>query len=369
MLSPNFYVLGTNNFLTHKLESLIKNEFERNNTTNLSFSKSPTIVYFRPMKSLFRLVRLPNLIIVALTQYALQYAILLPELGKIGQKPLLPDLQFCLLVCSTILIAAGGYVVNDIEDVEIDRLNKPENKRIVERIYPLSICWKIYWFFTILGFFISLYLAFFVLNFVQLLIYPAAVWLLWAYSKWFKRQFLIGNLVVAGFCAFVAWVVFYAQSLPQIIQGYGFDTFNGYTFKQFEMPQTAKIVFIGYAIFAFISTLFREIIKDIEDLTGDKVQGCKTLPIVLGINKAKIFALIVGIIFIFAILFFNYLIYFSLFKNNYFKLFFLNLTISLPVCYALFLLINAKEKNDYSRLSKIAKLIMLSGLIFILIMK
>ena len=316
------------------------------------------------MKSLFRLIRLPNLIIVALTQYALQYAILLPELGKIGLKPLLPDPQFLLLVCSTVLIAAGGYVVNDIEDVDIDRLNKPENKRIVERIYPLLICWKIYWAITILGFFISLYLAFFVNNFLQLMIYPAAVFLLWAYSKWFKRQFLIGNLVVAGFCAFVAWVVFYAQSLPQFIQGYSFDTFNSYTFKQFDVPNSAKIVFIGYAIFAFISTLFREIIKDIEDVTGDKAQGCRTLPIVLGVNKAKIIALIIGFIFILAILFFNYL-----FKNDLIKLILLNLTITLPLCYALFLLIKAQEKEDYSKLSKIAKLIMLSGLIFILIMK
>ena len=104
------------------------------------------------MKSLFRLIRLPNLIIVALTQYALQYAILLPELGKIGQKPLLPSLQFCFLVYSTVLIAAGGYVINDIEDVDIDRLNKPEHKRIVGRVYPLSIAWKIYWFITMMRF-------------------------------------------------------------------------------------------------------------------------------------------------------------------------------------------------------------------------
>ena len=316
------------------------------------------------MKSLFRLIRLPNLVIVALTQYALQYAILLPELVKIAQKPLLPDFQFGLLVCSTVLIAAGGYVVNDIEDVEIDRLNKPEHKRIVERIYPLPISWKIYWFITILGFLISLYLAVFIHDFVQLAIYPAAVTLLWAYSKWFKRQFLIGNLVVAGFCAFVAWVVFYAQSLYQYEHYYMKDIFYTLTPKYINVPESAKTVFIGYAIFAFISTLFREIIKDMEDLTGDKAQGCRTLPIVLGINKAKVIASIVGFLFLLAILFFSFVV-----KDNYLKLFFLNITITLPVCYALFLLIKAKEKADYARLSKLAKLIMLSGLIFILIMK
>jgi 4-hydroxybenzoate polyprenyltransferase len=325
------------------------------------------------MKSIFRLIRLPNLIIVALTQYALQYAILLPELGKIGQNPLLPDLQFFLLVCSTVLIAAGGYVVNDIEDVEIDRLNKPENKRIVERIYPLSICWKIYWSITILGFIISLYLAIFIHDFLQLAIYPAAVALLWAYSKWFKRQFLIGNLVVAIFCAFVAWVVLYAQSLYVML-----DSEKGYDPSSwtYQIPllgdvsfansyeRNVSIVFIGYAIFAFISTLFREIIKDMEDMTGDKAQGCQTLPIVLGIKTTKIVVLSVGCVFVLAVLFFSFLI-----KDNYVKLFFLNITITLPVCYALFLLIKANEKTDYSRLSKLAKLIMLSGLIFILIMK
>ncbi len=316
------------------------------------------------MKSLFRLIRLPNLVIVALTQYALQYAILLPELAKIGQKPLLPDFQFFLLVCSAVLIAAGGYVVNDIEDVEIDRLNKSEHKRIVERVYPLSICWKIYWFVTILGFIISLYLAIFIHDFVQLAIYPAAVTLLWAYSKWFKRQFLIGNLVVAGFCAFVAWVVFYAQSLPQYVSYYMTDVFKGYSFKYFDIPEAAKTVFIGYAIFAFISTLFREIIKDMEDVTGDKAQGCRTLPIVLGIKTTKIVTFLVGFLFILAILFFSLFI-----RDNYLKLFLMNIIITLPVCYALFLLIQAEEKADYARLSKLAKLIMLSGLIFILIMK
>ena len=74
----------------------------------------------------FRLIRFSNLIIVALTQYLLQYYILLPELKKVNLTPLLPDFEFFLLVFSTILIAAGGYIINDIEDVEIDKLNKPE---------------------------------------------------------------------------------------------------------------------------------------------------------------------------------------------------------------------------------------------------
>jgi 4-hydroxybenzoate polyprenyltransferase len=304
-----------------------------------------------------RLVRFPNLFIVALTQYLLQYLILKPALAKIGISPFLPDFQFILLVLSTVLIAAGGYIINDIEDVEIDKLNKPLKKQIVERIYPLSMSWFFYAFLSILGFFISLYLAFYIHDFVQLLIYPLAIGLLWAYSKWFKRQPLSGNLVVSFFCAFVAFVVYYAQNLykPSAL-----DIENGYQDFQAE----TQFIFIIYAILAFISTLFREIIKDIEDAEGDKTGDCQTLPIVLGIEKAKIIASGVGLVFLIFVVFFSFIL-----RGGVLSKILLNLCISTPILYTLFLLKTAHTKKDFSFLSKLAKLIMLSGLIFILIIK
>ena len=207
------------------------------------------------MKSILRLVRFPNLFIVVLTQYLLQYAVLMPEIRRLAMIPVLPHFPFLLLVCSTVLIAAGGYIVNDIEDVDIDARNKPEHKRIVGRVYSIQTAWQLYAFCTILGFLISLYLAFYVKDVIQLLIYPAAVGLLFAYSRWFKRQPLIGNLVVSFFCAFVAWVIFYAQDLSPIFK----------LFLKTHWLQSVTLTFKGYAIFAFLSTLFREIIKDIED--------------------------------------------------------------------------------------------------------
>ena len=239
-----------------------------------------------------RLIRFTNLIIVAFTQYLLQYYILLPELKKVNLSPLLPHFEFFLLVFSTILIAAGGYIINDIEDIDIDRLNKPEKKQIVERIYPLSISWKMYLFSIILGFMISIYLAFFIHNLVQLLIYPAAVGMLYAYSKWWKRQPLIGNFVVSFFCAFVAWIVFYAEKINFISEKlHSVIARNEANFfpegTQQQGYDFLKITFGGYAVFAFISTLFREIIKDIEDVQGDKAGNCRTLPIVIGVDSSK----------------------------------------------------------------------------------
>ena len=308
-----------------------------------------------------RLIRFTNLIIVALTQYLLQYYILLPELKKVNLMPLLPDFEFFLLVFSTVLIAAGGYIINDIEDVEIDKLNKPKKKQIVGRIYPLSISWKMYIFSIILGFMISIYLAFFIHNLVQLLIYPAAVGMLYAYSKWWKRQPLIGNLVVSFFCAFVAWIVFYAEKINSISEKLQNALANNVSTEGYDF---LKLTFVGYAIFAFISTLFREIIKDIEDVQGDKTGNCRTLPVVIGIESSKKWAFVVGLIFLSLALIFSFIL-----RGDYVKILILNLTISLPIVYALFLLVKSQKKEDFSFLSKLAKFIMLSGLVFILIMK
>jgi 4-hydroxybenzoate polyprenyltransferase len=307
--------------------------------------------------NLLRLIRFPNLIIVALTQYLLQFLILKPALGKIGIQPHLPSVQFFLLVMSTVLIAAGGYIINDIEDVAIDKLNKPLKKQIIGRIYPLSTAWFFYGFLSLLGFIISLYLAFYIHDFVQLLIYPLAVCLLWAYSKWLKRLPLIGNLVVSFFCAFVAFVVFYAQSLFQPTSP---ETQLGYDVFKAEIV----FIFIVYAIFAFISTLFREIIKDIEDAEGDKAGNCRTLPIVLGLEKSRAVAAFIGLLFLGLVVYFSFIL-----RGGLVQIILLNLTISVPLICALFLLLKAKTKEDFSFLSKLAKVIMLSGLIFILIMK
>ncbi len=305
---------------------------------------------------MLRLIRFPNLVIVALTQYLLQYAVLMPDITRLGMLPVLPHFQFFLLVLSTVLIAAGGYVVNDIEDMEIDEQNKPEHKRIVGRIYSIKTVWLIYRFCTLLGFIISLYLAFYVKDVIQFLIYPAAVGLLYAYSKWFKRQLLTGNLVVSFFCAFVAWVVFYAQNLSSIFP----------LFLKTQWLDAVKMTFTGYAVFAFLSTLFREIIKDIEDAEGDLAGNCRTLPIVLGLPKSKSVAMFVGIIFLFFMAYFSFILRGS---HDWLKIIILNLSVSLPMIYALFLLAKAKEKKDFSYLSRLAKGIMLSGLIFILVMK
>jgi 4-hydroxybenzoate polyprenyltransferase len=227
------------------------------------------------------------------------------------------------------------------------------------------MAYQLYGSVVAIGFLISSYLAWYIHDFGQLLIYPLAVAMLWAYSKWWKKQVLVGNIVVSVFCAFVAGVVLYAE------RGY-FDLFwKEYYFKSqnpgfstyTEGGAKAVQVFADYMWFGFFSTLFREIIKDMEDLQGDAAQGCKTLPIVYGTNIAKIIAFIAASLFLYkSFLFLQY----QYFNNAYLSLNFFLIGIVFPVLYACILLWKAKYKKDFTFLSKLAKFIMLSGLIYLI---
>ncbi|NJN35354.1 MAG: UbiA family prenyltransferase [Saprospiraceae bacterium] len=149
------------------------------------------------------------------------------------------------------------------------------------------------------------------------------------------------------------------------IKAYSFRTFLNFTENSLlEQSDTIRIAFTGYAVLAFASTLFREIVKDLEDAQGDAALNCRTLPVVLGVSQGRNVAFLVGLFFLFLVFFFSWIL-----RGSFLKILILNITISLPIVYVLFSLWRAEEKTDFARVSKLAKLIMLSGLIFILIMK
>lgn len=304
------------------------------------------------VKVFLRLVRFPNLVIVAITQYLLQYQVILSAFELAQLPALLTGFHFFLFVCSTMIIAAGGYIINDIVDYPIDLINKPE-KLIINRHLSMSTARKWYYACTMLGFLISLYLAFYVDNLLLVLIYPTAVALLWLYSHYFKKQVLIGNIVVSLFCAFVAGVVLFAERA----------TFFDLQIVAPSIARRVTFLLVGYSSFAFISTLFREIVKDIEDVEGDKRQGCRTLPIVLGLKISKMVAGFVGFLFFVFVLF---LIQWLWWKQYTVAVLFGGLAILLPLIFSLVLLIRVKEPQQFHLISQLAKWMMLAGLLLLL---
>jgi 4-hydroxybenzoate polyprenyltransferase len=278
-----------------------------------------------------RLVRLPNLLIVVFTQYLLEYLILVPALQIAGYSYVLDDFRFALLSFVTVLIAAAGYVINDIEDYEIDQLNKPE-KVVVGKFLSVKKAQQLYWFLVILGMAISIYLAIYVQNFLLFFIYPAAVFLLWWYSKQLKKVALWGNVVVSVFCAFVAGIVLFAERIAflKLIQSHT------------EIGERIAIIFGVYLAFAYASTMFREIVKDIEDQEGDAA----SLLILLGFYGFWLFV-----------------------NGEIWGVNFLVVAIVLPILIALFKLKNAQTKVEFHALSRLAKVVMLGGIFLLLISK
>ena len=306
---------------------------------------------------MLRLIRPLNLVIVAFTQYLLEFLILVPVFEMNGIAPILDMPRFLLLVTSTVLIAAGGYVINDIEDVEIDRINKPE-KQIVSQSLSVRSAWIYYFSLFIIGFIISLYLAIYINNLPLLGIYPAAWILLALYSKYFKKMPLIGNLTVAFFCAFVAGIVWFAER-----DAY-FSLANTASQEKIEGFEKLTIVFGIYMFFAFITTLYRELIKDMEDYQGDAENGCRTLPIVLGMKMTKAFTFLIGIIFLVGLYFLsNYFMETKEYFTN--SLIFIGLAMFFPLLYSLYLIFNSKEKKDFKLNSRLAKVMMLSGILLL----
>ncbi|MBK9013862.1 MAG: geranylgeranylglycerol-phosphate geranylgeranyltransferase [Saprospiraceae bacterium] len=299
----------------------------------------------------FKLVRFPNLAIVALTQYLLQYLVLLPALREAGFRPILDAFHFFLLVFTTVLIAAGGYLINDLLDYDSDLINKPEAV-FVNRVFPMKLVWFFYGAITFIGFTIAWYLALYVENLPLFLIYPTAVFLLYFYSKKLKKMPLWGNVVVAIFCAFVAGVVLFADRKNfGLLKGQGAEV---------------GVLFGGYLLFAFLSTLLREIVKDIEDMEGDARLGLQTLPLQYGVKTAKKWAIGVGVLLLFSLLLFvNWLWQ----RCEQASALFTILGVGIPVVYTLFFIKKSTSKADYSKASLLSKLIMLSGLVLLVVCK
>ncbi len=227
-----------------------------------------------------RLIRSLNLLFIILTQVLFYFFVVKPVFDDVTSEPALNGLNFILLCASSVLIAAAGYIINDYFDLNIDRINKPE-KLVVEKI--INRRWAIFWHWilSLLGIAIGFYLSF-KLNIPWLgLANLGCVLLLWFYSTTFKKKLLSGNILISLLTAWVVLVVGFSEHyrIMSELNIYG----------SVDRSKLLRFTFL-YAGFAFIISLVREVIKDIEDMDGDAKFGCKTMPIVWGIMVSKVFA-------------------------------------------------------------------------------
>lgn len=319
------------------------------------------------MKAFLSLIRWPNLLIVALTMVLMRYAVIEPVISKItvalssgsGElTPLslkFPWYDFLVLVFVTLCITAGGYVINDYFDIRADLINRGEV--IVGSKVPRrkAMLWHniLNAAGVIMGFYISWKAGYFWMGILFLIVSG----LLYFYSASYKRQFLVGNIVVAVLTAMVPMLVVIFE-WPALYRYYAINSVS---------PPQLGIIFYwvgGFALFAFLTTLVREIIKDIEDFEGDMAYGRNTVPVVTGIVTAKVISVIL-IAFTVVLLF----IIWHSYLNDRITLIYISTAVVIPLVYVIYLLLTGSDKRQFHSASRMMKIIQLAGILYSVVVK
>ena len=293
-----------------------------------------------------KLIRYQNLLLLALMQLIFRYGFLKQQNVYLA----LADWQYILFVFSTVCIAAGGYIINNIFDYKTDMENKPESVVIGKSISE-SLAYNLYAGFTIIGVGIGFYLSNVIQkpSFATIFIVVAST--LYVYATSLKQSLLIGNIIVALLLSFSLIMIGIFDLYPATYEG-----------NQSIMRLLFSIL-LDYAIFAFMINLIREIIKDLEDVNGDYNQGMKTLPIVLGTERTA--KLVFGLSFI-PILSLVYYINFYVFNSGLFLSTIYGIIFILtPMIYFTIKLWSAKKKSDFKHLSIVLKWVLLFGILSI----
>ncbi len=303
------------------------------------------------IRDYLQLIRYKNLVMILFLQWAMHVCVIKPLLIPFKVAVATPDLAFWLLVAASVLIAAGGYVINDYFDVKIDAINRPDRIVVGERISKKAAM-RLYQILTGIGLCIGIAVAVWVRNVTFGFLFVAITGLLWFYSASYKRQFLIGNLIVGIATALVPFMVGFLEIAFQR-QTYG---------ELLDLTPLAPAVFAwvnGFALFAFLVTLIREIVKDMEDVDGDREMECHTLPVVWGESRSKwvVYALVV-VVTVAAGLCVSKIH----FANDSLTLRYYIIGIILPFIYFVYLIAKAKQKAALHQASGFLKFIMLIGI-------
>lgn len=295
------------------------------------------------------LVRYKNLLIVVLTMLVVRYAIValyMPlQLSFVG---------FCLLLAATVCITAAGYVINDYIDIDADKMNRPD-KVIIDNGVSRKNAMVLYWVLTLFGCLCGGFVSYGIgrVNFTFIFLFISGI--LWFYSTTFSKEPILGNVVVAILVACVPLIEVLYETIPLLAMP--IDALMQMNVKLNDI----YVWSLGYTIFALLLTLQREMVKDIEDVEGDRTYGRNTLPIAWGIRTAQWST---GVVMVLTIIL---LVVVQIYKlNDVYSLIFINVGVVLPLLYSLIKLCKADEMSDYTQISTVLKLVMMMGLLYLI---
>ncbi len=313
------------------------------------------------VSAFFRLIRWPNLFFIALTQLLFYHCIgiLIQEQHVVlNIEQSTNPIYIYLTIAASVFIAAAGYIINDYFDLPIDYLNKP-SKIVIDKIIKRR--WGILWHLILsaAGLVCSFYVSFQTAQWLIVIVNALVVLSLWFYSTHFKKRLLIGNVLISALTAWVIFVVFLLcrNILIQFYQS-SIDAL-------FAISHLFKFAVL-YGGFAFIITLVREVVKDMEDMLGDAGFGCQTMPIKWGVPVTKVFAAVWMVV---AIASMGILQVYAWYLGWRLSILYVSVSIILPLIWMIFQLKKASTPKDYHQLSNMLKWVMLAGILSMLFFK
>jgi 4-hydroxybenzoate polyprenyltransferase len=295
---------------------------------------------------ILKLLRWPNLILVLIFQLfvflRLNWACI-----HLTDQCSISVAAIGIIVLTTILITAAGYVINDIQDIEIDQVNKPEHVMIGRHISLLQ-AHRIYWGLVLLAGAFSVILAVHFSNVLYFAFYLLATVLLNGYSKRWKKSFLTGNLIVGIMCGCSILVILVPDWNDQVM---------------YVGNPTTKEMFLVLSWFAAMLTIYRELVKDVEDIAGDQAGQAHTIPVVLGFSKSKYWILALGFIILGSLL--TWAVYIS--KHVQLWQMILHGLLIMSMVYCQYKVYKATSPKEMHFISQCIKVIMLFGIIVFLL--
>lgn len=287
------------------------------------------------------LIRYQNLLFIALVQIFLKYGLFLP----FGADTILSTFGYVLLVIATLCIAAAGNIINDIYDVEIDKINKP-NKVLIGKKISEKNANRLFIILNVIAVAIGFYLSNSIgkPGFAALFIVFSA--LLYLYASYLKGMLLIGNILISALVSMSLIIVAMFDLLPAITAE-----------NQSAQSAIFKIV-LHYSLFAFSINLIREIVKDLQDINGDKKGGMNTLAIAIGRKRTVMIVFLLGVFITLGVV---YYMYQNLYNEQILLLYFL-FAIVAPLLYFCIKSYSAETTKEFVFLSKLLKVIMFLGI-------
>jgi len=307
-------------------------------------------------KSYMQLIRWSNLVMLLILVWTMEQWVAVPVLEHGLFSAVLPWWVVLLLMLSTMLLAAGGYVINDYFDIKIDRINRPDRVIVSTQISKQQAI-RIHQVLSIVGTATGLFVAWYCRSWYLALVMILVPGLLWFYSSSYKRQFIIGNLMIAFLSALPPLTVAMAN-IGLLHRRYG-DIIS------YSPIEHDLYIWLGcFSLFAFLTTLMREMMKDIEDQQGDRELECHTLPVCMGDWGTKWIITVIGLITIALLVWLGWWVVPYAHDWNTLSTRYVLFGILAPLVGSLCLLWAAKIPSDYRVAQGVMKFTMLMGILY-----